>query len=818
MFWFVVTLLLAAEQQQWRQGKLIEVDRSEAKVRGELSILSKKKLLQWEDHMRKYLGKQGNVVHIADDYIGLLMDDGEVIGFPKSVLRLATNTKRRQFESQGHIINAIEANHRPEFTLPPRSITTQMFEDQGELQNGDYWACGVSDCNGDVQDLLFRFLNGNPQLPNPDPCLVNGGIPRVTPPAPDNDPNTYFERGPLATRRLMNVAPIANCPGGGTGVGCAGGGRQWPEDPAGNRIPNTCENQQEEPSCSTTNTQANMCAGANWQGVSGNCPIQEVQGRYWCKWPGTLNTITNPIQPALPNLGGGPRCTGIPQRCPTCPRTGMPPIVDQAQQCNVRCWDDTRSGGAHGRLEAKPSEDHWGWICYNVRVEDDGLSYILPNSCNCQDGCDTTPCDESATQPACIYIEPVNDCPSFKTRGDATILEDSPTCTGSPQTACTDQPSVGFQGCLNNLGSCCCPVYQNTGCTLNNWLFDIEHGGWMEHPYQSIYFDVTVDNPELFLEVQASPCVAWVPRTGQCGTAANAAFAKPNLQRDVNFVLKPNACGRTTVTITARDDGGESGSGCFISQTESFELTITPVNDPPVFIPGMLNIVVDEDSGDYRLPGWATQISAGPIPDAAGCERDQTITFVLTCGDDTKFEIQPAVDPVTGDLTFRPALNQFTTPGCTTCTVVLRDDGGTNDGGDDTANPPAQASQFWSPGDPWPPQLCITINSINDPPFFYPATPGVLSCEDVPYSEQFALNLCIGGLPGQNMPSAASCADNELLPPENQAFTFTVRGYDTSLFLVQPQIDAAGMILLFILFDVFSNVCYKCNYNIQQVF
>ncbi|MHB9006303.1 MAG: Ig-like domain-containing protein, partial [Limisphaerales bacterium] len=74
--------------------------------------------------------------------------------------------------------------------------------------------------------------------------------------------------------------------------------------------------------------------------------------------------------------------------------------------------------------------------------------------------------------------------------------------------------------------------------------------------------------------------------------------------------------------------------------------------------------------------GWATAISAG----ATG-EFEQTLTFVVTNDNSALFAIQPVIS-ADGTLTFAPAANAT---GTATVSVVLKDDGGTGNGGQDTS-------------------------------------------------------------------------------------------------------------------------------------
>jgi len=76
------------------------------------------------------------------------------------------------------------------------------------------------------------------------------------------------------------------------------------------------------------------------------------------------------------------------------------------------------------------------------------------------------------------------------------------------------------------------------------------------------------------------------------------------------------------------------------------------------------------------VPNWASNISAGPAD-----ESGQTLTFIVTADDPSKFAVTPQID-ASGTLTYTPA---FDATGVTTVHVVLKDDGGTSAGGIDTS-------------------------------------------------------------------------------------------------------------------------------------
>jgi hypothetical protein len=120
-----------------------------------------------------------------------------------------------------------------------------------------------------------------------------------------------------------------------------------------------------------------------------------------------------------------------------------------------------------------------------------------------------------------------------------------------------------------------------------------------------------------------------------------------------------------------------AASGGTQSNAATVTLSITEVNDPPVFTVGP-SITVDHDAGPQRFDKWATNImiAAG---NTSGAEK---LTFHLTTDRPDLFSDGPAVDS-DGTLTFRPSGGR----GTATVTITLLDDGGTANGGDDTSDP-----------------------------------------------------------------------------------------------------------------------------------
>jgi hypothetical protein len=114
-------------------------------------------------------------------------------------------------------------------------------------------------------------------------------------------------------------------------------------------------------------------------------------------------------------------------------------------------------------------------------------------------------------------------------------------------------------------------------------------------------------------------------------------------------------------------------------------------NEPPSFVKGP-DLVVPEDAGPITVPGWATQISPGPAD-----ESSQSVMFTVSTDNVALFAALPALSP-DGTLTFQSAPNAF---GQANVEVVLKDSGGTENGGIDTSEPQS---------------FVITVTPVNDPP------------------------------------------------------------------------------------------------------
>ena len=239
---------------------------------------------------------------------------------------------------------------------------------------------------------------------------------------------------------------------------------------------------------------------------------------------------------------------------------------------------------------------------------------------------------DSNTATVAITVDAVNDPPSFSKGGDQTVLEDA-----------------GAQ-------------------TVIGWATAISPGPANESG-QGVAINVT-GNTNLGL-FAAGPAIA-----------ANG---------DLTYTPAPNAFGSATITLVAQDDGGTANGGDHTSASQTFDITVTPVNDAPAFSKGA-NQTVSEDAGAQTVASWATGISAGPN------EGSQSVSFVIDSNNNPAlFSTGPAVAS-DGTLTFTPAANKN---GAANITLYVKDNGGTANGGDDTSDPQT---------------FVITVNAINDAP------------------------------------------------------------------------------------------------------
>lgn len=383
---------------------------------------------------------------------------------------------------------------------------------------------------------------------------------------------------------------------------------------------------------------------------------------------------------------------------------------------------------AAGELTFTPAPDAFGIATVTVTLSDDG-------------GVDDGGADTSIEVVFTIAIAGLNDEPSFTKGSNKTVFEDAPTQTFAGwATAISAGPGEASQGLSFELQTDNDALFASgpsvaTNGTLSFELAPDAHGvanvtvtlsddggtaggGDDTGPPQTFSITVTAVNDApsfegsdiLTLEDSgAQSLTGWASgytpgptnetTQGYLGFSvmhdAPGMFASGGepvvaLDGTLSFELAPDAVGTVTLEVSLRDDGGAGNGGVDVG-TQSYTLSVTPVNDEPSLVLGSTPSA-DEDAPTQVLTGWAT-LSAGPADEVAS----QVLLLSVQAADTTLFAVQPSIDAA-GTLRFRPAPNAY---GTTDVSVMLSDDGGIALGGDDTA--PSQ-------------QFSITVTAVNDDP------------------------------------------------------------------------------------------------------
>ena len=259
--------------------------------------------------------------------------------------------------------------------------------------------------------------------------------------------------------------------------------------------------------------------------------------------------------------------------------------------------------------------------------------------------------------------------------------------------------------------------------TVNNFAFNISPGAANESG-QLLQFIVTGNtNPGLF---SASPAI------DSSGT--------------LTYTSAANANGQATITVVLKDDGGTANGGSDTSAPKTFTITVNSVNDAPTFTLAGTQTVL-EDAGSQTVANFATAISVGP-PQESG----QTAQFIVTNNTNAgMFSSAPAISP-TGTLTYTPAPDAN---GSATITVVLKDNGGTLNGGVDTSAPQT---------------FTINVTSVNDAPTLDLLGDRTIN-EDAPTQTVSLAGISAGGGETQVLAITATSSNPALIPNPTVSYT-----------------------------------------------
>ncbi|MBS0630910.1 MAG: tandem-95 repeat protein [Verrucomicrobia bacterium] len=147
-------------------------------------------------------------------------------------------------------------------------------------------------------------------------------------------------------------------------------------------------------------------------------------------------------------------------------------------------------------------------------------------------------------------------------------------------------------------------------------------------------------------------------------------YTSPNPTSSLTYSPVSGQSGTATITVTVKDNGGGADT-----VTQSFTVTVIPVNDPPTLDPIADPAAIRANSGQQVIA--LTGISAGYLE-----SQHLTVTAV---SDNTALIPNPSVSytspAATGTLRYTPVAHAS---GTAHITVTVQDDGGTANGGVDT--------------------------------------------------------------------------------------------------------------------------------------
>ena len=220
-------------------------------------------------------------------------------------------------------------------------------------------------------------------------------------------------------------------------------------------------------------------------------------------------------------------------------------------------------------------------------------------------------------------------------------------------------------------------IYEDPGpLTYANWVTNINKGGTLGNEnFQNLTFILTE-----------------ISSTGNFALNSISINATGTL----SFTPTANTNGTGEYKIELQDNGLDTPPDINLSEPDTFLISITSVNDPPVFIAGS-DITVFEGAGPQLVSGWATGISAGGGSDESG----QILVFNLdeqSRSNFLTFTTPPSIDPISGDLIFEADIDAS---GTATYEVTLVDDGSSTSPSDNTSVIKT---------------LNITVTALNDPP------------------------------------------------------------------------------------------------------
>src|SRR5207245_2632944 len=143
--------------------------------------------------------------------------------------------------------------------------------------------------------------------------------------------------------------------------------------------------------------------------------------------------------------------------------------------------------------------------------------------------------------------------------------------------------------------------------------------------------------------------------TGTTGGLTFTATPAIDSSGNLTYQTAPDRNRTSVVNVIIVDNGGTANSGNDTSPTQTFNLTVNPVNDPPSFTLNGNPPTINEDASPQTVNGVVTNRRPGPATatDEAGQTLTLHISVTATTGGLT-FTAAPAIDS-SGNLTYQTA-------------------------------------------------------------------------------------------------------------------------------------------------------------------
>ena len=293
-----------------------------------------------------------------------------------------------------------------------------------------------------------------------------------------------------------------------------------------------------------------------------------------------------------------------------------------------------------GTLTFTPAPNASGTARIRVRAKDDG-------------GTANGGVDLSAVQFFSITVAPVNDAPTISPINNLATFEDTPTgaisftiddidnapgtltlSATSSDTTLVPNAGIAFGGSGTDrtvtitpapdaAGTATITVTVSDGTASSSRSFDVTvtpvndapSFTLVAAPNQTVAEDAGPQSAPIIASASAGPA----NETGQTGTYLvsndNAALfaVQPSIDTDGVLTYTPaaDANGVATVSVRIRDNGGTANGGVDTSATQTFTITVTPVNDAPTISP-IADTSTPEDTPTRAIPFTVRDVDNAP--------------------------------------------------------------------------------------------------------------------------------------------------------------------------------------------------------------